>query len=174
MIGNLKLRGSTTESIGTGLTSFPLAQNPIDNLVVVTRNGSVLNRGNSLSDPGVDYIVNTSTLPPTIQFVSSTTGATVVEYTTTASALDNASIELNIDPALIPTDNNTIGGIPFSQLFSTSIPLENKFDFGLNGMAVASLDANLAGLPINDAITVVLSLDQPGDIDINFDGVKNF
>ncbi|MEQ1825436.1 MAG: LamG-like jellyroll fold domain-containing protein, partial [Pirellula sp.] len=172
--GNLKLRGSTSQNIGTGLTSFQLANNPIDNLIVVTRNDNVLTRGNLLSDPGVDYILNSSTNPPTIQFVVATSGSTAVEYTTTAPALDDASIGLEIDPTLVPSDGNTIGGIPFSQLFSTTIPLENKFDFGLNGIATASLDANLAGLVVDDAITVVLSLDHPGDIEVRFDGIKNY
>ncbi len=49
-----------------------------------------------------------------------------------------------------------------------------KFDFEIDGMAVASLDANLAGLNVPDAITVALSLDHPADLEVRFDGIQDF
>ncbi len=112
----------------------------------------ILTRGATLG-AGVDYTMNAAS-PPQITFASPTVSSTRV----TTPAVVNFSI----DSGLTPSDNNTIGGIPLTQIFSSAIPLVNKFDFVLNGMATASLDANLLGTPINDAITVIVDLNQPG------------
>gem|GEM_PF-4127407 len=171
--GKLQLRGSTIQTVNNGVTNFTLANAPLENLVVVTRDGSVLTRGNSLVELGVDYILNTSASPPTVQFVSLTSGVTKVEYST-ANALPNATIGISIDPALTPSDNNTIGGILFSQVFSSVIPVADKFDFGISGVATASLDANIAGSTLDNAITVVLSLDHPSGIEVRFNGIRDY
>ena len=173
LTGNLQLRGSTVTPIGNGLTQFKLPAIPQDNLVIVTRNNVVLKRGNALTDVGVDYIVDKTTSPITLRFKTATTAGTKVEYATATSPA-NASIGILIDPALVPSDQNTIGGIPFSQLFSSAIPAANKFDFTMNGMAFASLDANLLGVNVDDALTVVVGLNTPKNVDFRADGIKNF
>ncbi len=96
-----------------------------------------------------------------------------MEYATSASPA-NASVGITIDPALVPSDGNTIGGIPFSQIFSTSIPVANKFDFNLNGIAMAALDANLLGTSVDDAITVAVGLSNPTLVELRFEGVSDF
>lgn len=56
----------------------------------------------------------------------------------------------------VPSDANTIGAIPISQLFDG--PLADKFTFALDGEVDAIFDATLAGVPIADAIDVDFDL----------------
>ncbi|MCC6508377.1 MAG: hypothetical protein IT423_04670, partial [Pirellulaceae bacterium] len=174
LTGQMRLRGSTVTPIANGVTQFQLPAVALDNLVVVTRNGVVLKRGNLLTDVGVDYIVETTVSPARLRFRTATTAGTQVEYAT-ATSPENASISILVDPDLVPADANTIGGISFAQVFSSTIPLADKFNLTLNGMALASLDASLLGQPpIEDAVTVVVGLNNPTAVSIRFDGVKDF
>ncbi len=86
----------------------------------------MLRRGNALDEPDVDYVVQPTTPNPTIQFRVPTSGLTQVQFTTTNPSLDNAHIALSVDDNLVPVDGNTLGGIPFSQLTSTTVSLDDK------------------------------------------------
>ncbi|MCA9125996.1 MAG: DNRLRE domain-containing protein, partial [Planctomycetales bacterium] len=166
LTGNLKLQGSVTETPAANATEFTLAEEPLDGLVVI-------HDGTRTLDRGTDYTLETSNSPPTVQFTNPTTAATEIQYAPAVGA-SQASIGVSVDPTLVPSDNNTLGGIPFSQLFSTFTPLSDKFDFNVSGIASASLDANLASAHVPDAITVVLSLDHPTQPQIEFDGITDY
>ncbi len=176
-----KVLTSTTFSL---FTNKELTQARAGN-AAYTSGGSwsvVLTRGSASTLPNVDYSMSTAN-PPVITFKNATTATTRVEYSL-ASAVPSAvpaSASFTIDPFLTSLaasnttgDGNTIGGIPFSQVFATSTPIANKFDFSLNGIASASLSGNFAGVNVPNAVAVVVSLNQPTNVDLNFDGVKNY
>ncbi len=120
--GKLQLKGSTVQAIGNGLTSFTLASAPIDNLIAVSRNGTALKRGKLITDAGIDYVLNTTASPPTIQFKVATTAGTQVEYSS-ASSPAQALVGFSIDPLLVPSDANTIVVFHSHKSCPTSIPL---------------------------------------------------
>ncbi len=198
--GKLQLKNSTSQTIPSGNTTFTLASNPTDSLVVVSRSGSVsgatnatpivittsavhglrngqyvtidgvlgntnangsyyakvltantfelytnrqltqarngnaaytsggswsvaLSRGSALG-AGVDYTMSSAS-PPQITFANATTSTTRVTYSLASAtpAAAPTSVGFSIDSALVPSDNNTIGGIPFTQILSSTIPL---------------------------------------------------
>ena len=131
-----------------------------------------LKRGSAIT-LDVDYAVDTAS-PPKVTFKNASASATEIRYALASHtpAGNPAEINVSIDPVLVPSDANTIGGIPFSQVFSSAIPATNKFDFNISGFASSSLNGNLLGLQVPNAITVGAGLDKPASFDLNFDGIK--
>ena len=166
--GKLQLKRAVVEPVPNGVTSFTLSSPSIDNVVVVKRGSVVLVGGTQLSSPGVDYVLDTTVSPQIIRFKVATTAGTQVEYGA------SAKIGVNINPALTPSDGNTLGGLPFTQVFNTGIPLANKFQFVIDGSANAALNGTFLGTTITNAITVGVNLDQPTSFNLNFDGVRNY
>lgn len=78
-----------------------LEETPLANLVVVADGNQVLKQGRSLSDPDVDYTLDVSTTPPTIEFKTATSADVTVQYASESTA-DTAQISLSVDPALQP------------------------------------------------------------------------
>ncbi len=114
-----------------------------------------LKRGSAITQD-VDYAVDTAN-PPRIAFKNASESTTEIRYSLASHTptANPAEINVTIDPflrnrAANPTtgDGNTIGGIPFSDVFSSTIPVANKFDFNISGFASASLDGNFLGLPV--------------------------
>ena len=132
-----------------------------------------LKRGTAIT-LDVDYALDAAN-PPRVTFKNASASATELRYSLASHtpAANPALINVTIDPTLVPSDANTIGGIPFSQVFSSTIPVANKFDFNLSGFASSSLNGNLLGLQVPNAITVGAGLDKPASFDLNFDGIKN-
>ncbi|WP_372894369.1 LEPR-XLL domain-containing protein, partial [Stieleria sp.] len=176
LTGNLDLREAATEAFATGPDTFTLSQAPLDGLVVVSHAGATANDPDIVLKEGEDFTLTGTTLTVT----KATTTPIEVAYAATNAP---AAISVLVDPALIPSDNNTIGldaaepfrAIPFSQVFSSAIPLSDKFDFNVAGFATASLDAELPVLgTVDNAITVALSLDHPTKPQFNFAGITDF
>ena len=163
LTGELELREAKVRTAASGATELQIAGNPIDDLIVVFDETRVFKQG-------VDFTYDTSTRR--ITFTSALTSAAEAHYAL-ASETDGAGIDIGVNQALAPSDSNTIGGISFAQLVD-STPFSSNFDFNSQGVAIASLDANIAGLDINNAITVIASLDKPLDPQISFDGITNY
>ncbi len=91
-----------------------------------------LKRGSSTT-LDVDYAFSTAN-PLNIIFKNASATTTEIRYSLASDTpgTNPASINVTIDPALVPSDGNTIGGVPFSQIFSSTIPAANKFDFNIS------------------------------------------
>ncbi len=122
----------------------------------------------------VDYAVDTAS-PPRVTFKNASASATELRYSLASHTPAANPAEINVldRSCTCPKRREHHRGIPFSQVFSTAIPVANKFDFNLSGFASSSLNGNFLGLQVSSAITVGAGLDKPTSFDLNFDGIKN-
>ncbi|TWT90272.1 Bifunctional hemolysin/adenylate cyclase precursor [Pseudobythopirellula maris] len=168
--GKLELRQTVREeapaSPGAPLDEFTLTHEPVGaNFVIATSGGVRLAQGEE-GDPEADYYLDSED-PSVLVFNAPQTAPVVVTYPTEAFVEDSpfllpedvsddaATFTVGLNPALVPSDGNTIGGIPLGDLQGN---LGSAIEVETSGMAYAALDAELLGIEHENAISVAVDL----------------